>query len=57
MGNVAQWIWRKKQDWALKFMHDLGIWHKAHFFLQMETKGDQELNTAHDDLASYYAQA
>lgn len=27
------------------------------FFLQMETKGDQELNTAHDDLASYYAQA
>lgn len=32
MGNVAQWIWGKKQGWALKFLQDLGIWHKAHIF-------------------------
>lgn len=57
MGNVAQWIWGKKQGWALKFLHDLGIWHKAHFFYKLDTNGFQELNTAHDDLASYYAQA
>lgn len=47
----------KKQGWALRFLHGLGIWHKAHFFLQMETHGVQGLNIVHDDLASYYAQA
>lgn len=46
----------KKQGWALKFLHDLGIWHKAHFFYkwrQLEFKSYD----AHDVLASYYTQA